>query len=94
MIESQTPLGCIQVPTYIFPPNSLELIVTIAAPIHTSTNTSANSGPPSLVLSARSVEPWSMVAMSVQSNNGPHRSPEKICSTVNIKTFNKSQNIL
>lgn len=64
--------------TYIFPPRSFELRVTIIAPIHTITNTCANSGPPSFTLSD---EPWSIVAINVHKINGPHKSPEtsKIC---------------
>lgn len=34
--------------SYIFPPNNFEFMVTIIDPIQTITNTSANSGPPSL----------------------------------------------
>lgn len=61
----------------MFPPSNFEFIVTTAAPIHTSTNTSANSGPPSFELSALSVDPCRIVAMKVHSNNGPHKSPVK-----------------
>lgn len=58
---------------YILPPSSFEFSVTIAAPIHTITNTCANSGPPSYMLSA---EPCSIVAIKVQSTSGPHKSPK------------------
>lgn len=47
--------------TYIFPPNSFEFNVTTIDPIHTITNTSANSGPPSFELSAASVEPCNIL---------------------------------
>lgn len=58
--------------TYIFPPNSFEFNVTIIAPIHTITNTCANSGPPSCPVSE---EPCNIVAINVHSIKGPHRSP-------------------
>jgi len=38
--------------TYICPPKSFELMVITNEPTHTTTNTSANCGPPSLLLSA------------------------------------------
>lgn len=59
----------------MFPPNNLEFSVTIIEPIHTMTNTSANSGPPSLELSAV-LEPCKIMAMSVHKKRGPQRSPK------------------
>lgn len=61
--------------TYIFPPSSFEFSVTIIAPIHTITNTCANSGPPSYCVSD---VPCNIVAMNVHRINGPHKSPTKV----------------
>lgn len=60
---------------YIFPPSNLEFNVTINEPIHTRTNTSANSGPPSLELGFLSAVPCKTVAIKVHSSKGPQRSP-------------------
>ena len=59
----------------MFPPSSFEFNVTIIAPIHTMTNTSANSGPPS---SLAVDDPCRTVAINVHSINGPQRSPKNM----------------
>lgn len=53
-----------EIKTYMLPPKSLEFNVTIMDPIHTITNTSANSGPPSLELSAVSDDPCNILFMN------------------------------
>lgn len=70
----------------MLPPNNFEFNVTIIAPIHTITNTSANSGPPSYCLSVDS-EPCKIVAINVHRTNGPHRSPV----TYNFNTESKQK---
>lgn len=55
----------------MFPPSSFEFTVTTIAPIQTITKTSANSGPPSFILSE---DPCKIVAINVHSTNGPHKS--------------------
>ena len=68
--------------THMDPPRSLVLSVTTAEPTQTMTNTSANSGPPSLASwpalvdgVSPSGEPCSITASMVHRISGPHRSP-------------------
>lgn len=70
--------------TYMLPPNSFEFKVTMAAPIHTITNTWANSGPPSY---CPAEEPCNIVAMNVHSTSGPHRSPKNNRDSIELSTM-------